>query len=224
MADGTLQILGLGTSAAPLRYDVTGSQALDLVAVKADFDGAAAAVDFVPMVQIFSDAGHLMAQAKGPTVTAGGSATVTFAPFLKSESAGGGTDPNAVHYDVANETGGFIDSSTTTNSISFYDKSGTGVYLTSDVGGAATGGFIGLQTGDGSTEIQSTDIVNRLKPTGGAFHVQNTAGGELLLIDEVGAVLIALTAGQQFRVLNLPIVNPGGTGRLWNNGGVVNIT
>ena len=39
MADATLQILGLGTSAVPLDYTVSGPQTLDLIAVKGDFDG-----------------------------------------------------------------------------------------------------------------------------------------------------------------------------------------
>jgi hypothetical protein len=90
MADGTLQILGSGTSAAPLTVNVTGSQSLDPVAIKATFDGTASGTDFVPVVELISDAGVVMAQAKGQTVTAGGSATVTFFPFGDEETATGG--------------------------------------------------------------------------------------------------------------------------------------
>jgi len=89
VADATLQILWLGTGAVPVDYNVTGNQALDLIAVKADFDGTSALVDFVPIVEILSDADHVMAQAKGPTVTAGDSATVTFAPFLNDLDTSG---------------------------------------------------------------------------------------------------------------------------------------
>lgn len=90
MPEGTLQILGQGTSAVPLDVDITGNQLLDLISVKADYDGTSAIVDFVPMVEIISDAGVVMAQAKGPTVLAGGSATVTFFPFGAEETAAGG--------------------------------------------------------------------------------------------------------------------------------------
>jgi hypothetical protein len=89
MADGTLQILGLGTSAVPLDYTASGDQSLDLVAVNADYDGGAAGVDWQPVVEIISTAGHVMARGVGPTITAGDSASVTFAPFLKAPAAGG---------------------------------------------------------------------------------------------------------------------------------------
>lgn len=87
MSNATLQILGQGTSAVPLDVPITGNQLLDLISVKADFDGGAAGVDFVPMVEIVSDAGVVMAQAKGPTVLAGDSATVTFFPFGAEEAS-----------------------------------------------------------------------------------------------------------------------------------------
>jgi hypothetical protein len=223
VADGTLQILGLGSSPVPLDYNVSGNQTLDLIAVKGDFDGSAAAVPWVPVVEILSDAGHVMAQAKGDTVAAGGSATVTFAPFLKGPG-GGGADPNAVHYNVPSEHGTFVDSVATTNGYSFWDQSGNGIYLTSEVFPGSTGGFIGLSTGDGETDITSTVIVNRLHPTGGAFEVQDTGGGDLVRVDETGAVWIFIGAAQQLTISGLPVVNPGGSGRVWNNGGVLNIT
>lgn len=111
MADATLQILGLGTSAVPLDYTVSGPQILDLLAVKGDFDGSAAGVDFVAVVEIISPAGAVMATSTSPTITAGSSATVTFAPFLRSaaSSSGGG----GIQFDTEPQDGGYLYTATT---------------------------------------------------------------------------------------------------------------
>jgi hypothetical protein len=106
VADATLQILGLGTSAVPLDYNVSGPQTLDLIAVKGTFDGSTAVVDFVAVVEILSPAGEVMATSTSPTITAGSSASVTFAPFLRSAStqtAGGG-----IKFDTEPQNGGYL--------------------------------------------------------------------------------------------------------------------
>ena len=90
MADRTLQILPGGQSSAPFTYTVPASSEFDLLAVRAVFDGTGAAGAFLPAIQIFSDAGVLMAQTFASSVAAGTSADATFAPFLASEEAGGG--------------------------------------------------------------------------------------------------------------------------------------
>lgn len=88
MAQETQQILGLGSGGAPLQYVVTGGQVLDLIAVQADYDGSGASGNFLPVVEILSDAGELMARGVGRTVVAGDSVSVTFAPFLEDPNAG----------------------------------------------------------------------------------------------------------------------------------------
>ena len=80
--DRTQQILPGGQSSAPFTYTVPGSTAFNLLAVRALVDGTSAAGAFLPCVQLWSDAGVLMAQRLGDSVAAGGAADVTFAPFL----------------------------------------------------------------------------------------------------------------------------------------------
>lgn len=87
MANGTVQVLGIPTEPTPFDYQVTTPDALDLVAVIADYDGSAAGGSFVPMVELISPAGEVMAQGKGSTVAAGDSRRVTFAPFLEEDTA-----------------------------------------------------------------------------------------------------------------------------------------
>jgi hypothetical protein len=91
MADRTQQILPGGQSSAPYTYTLPASTAFELLAVRAILDGTAAGGAFLPCVQLWSDAGQLMAQRVGSSVAAGGSADVTFAPFL-----GGDTTPCAI--------------------------------------------------------------------------------------------------------------------------------
>jgi hypothetical protein len=86
----TTQIAGLGTSDAPQDYAVVSSQVFELLAVTATFDGSGAAGDFLPCVEIITDSGHSLGTCVAGTVTAGDSAEVTFAPFLKAASSGGG--------------------------------------------------------------------------------------------------------------------------------------
>ena len=87
MTDATQEISGLGTSSAPLTYTVADAEGFDLAGVRATFDGTGAGGAFLPCVQILSPAGHVMAQTIGSSVLAGGSADVTFAPFLTNPSA-----------------------------------------------------------------------------------------------------------------------------------------
>jgi hypothetical protein len=83
VADATLQIQGLGTHSVPLDYTVSGAQSFGLVAIRAQFDGAAAAGSFKPCVQLVSPAGTIMSQTISDTVAAGSAADVTFLPFRR---------------------------------------------------------------------------------------------------------------------------------------------
>lgn len=89
MPVGTEYVKFSGDGPVPQDYTVAGAQTFDLQGVKADFDGSGAGGSFVPVVQILSPAGQVMAQAVGSVILAGGSATVTFAPFLKSATVAG---------------------------------------------------------------------------------------------------------------------------------------
>lgn len=82
------QVLVAGTASAPLSYTVPNATEIQLLAVNATVNGAAAASGFLPAIEIVSDGGVVVARV--PTLTevaAGGSAEVTFAPGLVGESA-----------------------------------------------------------------------------------------------------------------------------------------
>jgi len=81
------QILAAGTADAPLDYGVPNAQEILLKAVNANFDGSAAAGDFLPAVVIESDGGVVIARAIGQAVTAGDSAEVSFFPRVAGTSA-----------------------------------------------------------------------------------------------------------------------------------------
>lgn len=85
--DRTQQIWRPAVSPAPFTYTVPGSTAFELLAVRGLWDGTAAAGSYRPTVQLVSDSGEIMAQTIGDTVTAGGSADATFAPFLEMPEA-----------------------------------------------------------------------------------------------------------------------------------------
>jgi Concanavalin A-like lectin/glucanases superfamily len=79
-----LQLSVPQVAAAPLDYVVPGAQLIELVALNAVFDGSGAAAAFLPAVEIISDSGHTVSRSIVDTqVAAGGSAEVTFAPFLR---------------------------------------------------------------------------------------------------------------------------------------------
>lgn len=81
------QILVAGTAPVPLEYMVPNAVELIPRSINATFDGSGAGGDFLPTVEIVSDGGVVVARVPtDATVAAGGSAEVTFAPFLRSRA------------------------------------------------------------------------------------------------------------------------------------------
>lgn len=105
MADGTVSINVPRSGAAPEDYEIGGAADFDLLAARAVYDGTGAAGDFLPAFQILNAAGQVMATVFGDTVTAGDSAEVTFAPFLRSQNGGRiGGDSRGVYGNGAGES------------------------------------------------------------------------------------------------------------------------
>lgn len=72
-------------------YDVPHAQIIELVCATASFDGGGSAGAWFPAVEVVSDSGHVISRTVTPqSVPAGGSADVTFAPFLGAVGTGGG--------------------------------------------------------------------------------------------------------------------------------------
>jgi hypothetical protein len=80
------QIRGLGTGSAPLSYTVPGAQEIILKSLFASFNGAAASGSFLPCVRIVAPGGGVVAEyVTDNPIAAGGSAEVSFAPFLRTQ-------------------------------------------------------------------------------------------------------------------------------------------
>lgn len=91
MAD--VQLTQLATAAAPLVYTVPQGVEIRVKAVRAEYDGTAAAGAFLPQVHIVSDAGLTVARAsdQGVSVAAGGTADASFFPGVKHAAAAAAT-------------------------------------------------------------------------------------------------------------------------------------
>jgi hypothetical protein len=65
-----------------------------------------------------------------------------------------------------------------------------------------------------------------LSSSDGTITISATGGGEVVLesIGATGEIRLNIASGAYLRFVGLPTSNPGGTGRVWNNGGVLNIT
>lgn len=84
-----VQVRDIPLGDTPVGRVTKGSERMVVLVVDATFDGSGAAAGFVPAVQIISDAGEEVGTfPASDTVAAGGSAAVTFAPFLSGEGGG----------------------------------------------------------------------------------------------------------------------------------------
>lgn len=87
MADGTSFIQVSTSGGAPEDYLVSGASLLGLQTASATYDGSGAGGDFLPALQILDEVGRVTMTVFGSAVTAGDSAYVTFAPFLRQAAA-----------------------------------------------------------------------------------------------------------------------------------------
>ena len=86
MPDGKVNVTGTGSG--HLDYPVPGGVEFILKQAYASFDGTSAAAAWYPAVRLIGPDGNVAGEyITGSTVAAGGSADVTFAPFLKGAAA-----------------------------------------------------------------------------------------------------------------------------------------
>ena len=183
---------------APLTYNLADRQPLEVLAVHADYDGTGAGGSFKPAVSFYAPDGKKLGTFTADTITAGSTGSVTWFPFAPPSSAGGTTDPLAVHYDTAQGTGHFLTSTTSTGTT--IGDSGTGQINIQADDGAGGGGFIGITTAGGQVFLGSTTTTVKLNPAGGNFEVRDHTNALLLQIQEGGFQIVTLTAGTQLQV------------------------
>lgn len=99
------------------------------------------------------------------------------------------------------------------NGIDFTDNSGNGFFF--DV--AVDGGFTVHDHGTAGVFFQELG-------TGGIELKDQGGGGIILLCTSTGDITLNPGASAHLVFDNIPTSNPGGTNRVWNNGGVLNIT
>lgn len=86
------QIALTKAQAAPLDYVVPNAQAIVPLAVNATFDGSGATGNWLPVLELYSDSGQVIARTfPSSPIDAGGSAECTFAPFLRDAGGGAGS-------------------------------------------------------------------------------------------------------------------------------------
>lgn len=105
MAEGTVPIAITSPGTSALSYTVPANQVLNLQAVRAVFDGTAAAGAFLPAVQIVNTNGAVMAQTIGSSVAAGGNADASFFRGVRSTS---GTSPTISYPELVLSSTGLL--------------------------------------------------------------------------------------------------------------------
>lgn len=217
MASDNTAILVAGSEDAPFGYTVPNTQTITPLCCNATFDGSGASGDFVPTLEIVSDSGIVIARCPASTtVVAGDSAEVTFAPFLRASSTGGGT--SGIFFDTKNGLGQTHYFALFTSGTVGLDS---GIELVADGDGGIniaannTPGH-GTLTMSGKNVDLSADLDTNISSTNGDIVISANSTGNSVFIAPDPAGYIVLE--------NLPTSSPGGTGRVWNSGGVLHIT
>jgi hypothetical protein len=189
VADNTLSIRVPVSGAIPEDYVIGGASDIDVLAIMGDWDGSGSGSDFLPVVQFLDAAGQVIAQAIGAVIAAGGSATVTFAPFLESKSVatGGGiqfdTSPQAgdwLYVETDNESG-----SPNGYGMEFNDQSGGGIKVESlygvEVLSAGSDGISLRDIGTGGAQLFSA--VGVFIESGDVFVKADSSGSKTIYLD-----------------------------------------
>jgi hypothetical protein len=236
---------------APYSYEVPASLEVQPYTSTATFDGTGAGGSFVPTLSIYSQSGALLASVfpVGVVMSPGDVAEVTWLPPFGSapsaSPAGGGikfdthpqggtwlyveTDgpaagPNGYGMDFEDDSGNGLNlQSTTVVSINSTDPSIDGIELQA-AGGASA---VSLNMGDAGFQVDDY--------THGGIKLQEEAGGTAGIVlrdlgtggvelDSAGGGPISLVNTGHLVITGLPTSNPGGSGVVWNNSGVLSIT
>ena len=159
-------IEGFTGPATPSTYKLPPGQVLEVLAVRADFNGAGSAGPYVPQVSFYAQDGRKLGSFPSPTTVAmGASAGCTFFPTAPPSSGGGGG--TGIQYDTAN-SGDWLEIATTSNAhlpsvafttageFSVIDSSGFGSAVTLE---AASGGNVNVTaSGGGDVAVGGTNM------------------------------------------------------------------
>lgn len=201
----------LGAPAPTVTYTLPPGVTFDVEAVYIEVDTTGAGADVTAELSISEQSGVVIARkAQTQTIDAGASGSATWALRLSDEAAtpspGGGiqfdTYPQAGNWLYVEGTNGV--GSPDGETIELHDTSAGafGIRIHSDAG----------QVDMDGAQAQVVALVSTLSLQANT-DITATANQDVIL-----------SPGRYLVLNNLPIVNPGGAGRVWNNGGVLSIT
>jgi len=232
---GQINIVNNATGAITVR-GVTGSGDVDLT------QNANANINVVVNATGSTGRINIINNATGPITVNG--ATGSGGVMIQNS----GTDPNFSGIELLDFSGNGIniDASQADGPVTIYGGNNSVLMAASDFGAANlwtyVGGGINLfnnrnlgTPGASQIKIQNYDHGNMLITQGrqgvtgfaGGMQITNYATGSIQIQSTTGSgdiILDMTNASGYIRMTGLPTSNPGGTGRVWNNSGVLNIT
>ena len=194
---------------APFTFDVPATLEIRPDTAHATFDGTNASGDFLACLSFYDNFGNLLARQFSPTpVVAGDVAQVTFIPPFGSAASGSAADQEGLHWGTNTDTLALGLALISAAGYFFQDTNSGGFFFISQGGGW---GFTDHDGGEFNVVADS-----------GGVSLNGGTGGVLLTAAAGGGMVLA--TGGELVLGALPTVNPGGSGQVWNNAGVLNIT
>jgi hypothetical protein len=130
----------------------------------------------------------------------------------------------------------YIDPTNAGNALVYIVNDTTTATVTVFAAGEVDVNSLGRTAITGANSIALTSASGSVQATAGTSMTLAAAGGDLLIqatgsgknatvtVNNGGSIQFVVSGGGYITMSGLPTVNPGGTGRIWNNGGVLNIT
>jgi hypothetical protein len=217
-----------GTHTAPFTYTVPGSGEVAPYTATATFDGTGSSGVFVPCLSMYSQDGVLLARLPltVSTIAQGGSAEVTWAPFL---GTGTGAKPSAAG--LGFQKGGvlvgtepivdFIDSTSSTFAL-VDDTVNTRVTVTATATGSVA--FTFGDGSDGALHYDGTTTILGMAPVGGVYTLTRDINATSIIVD--AAATIKPSGWRIFAtgtLSNAGSINANGNAPNLNNGGVAQV-
>jgi hypothetical protein len=181
------QITDMGTKAAPSTRTTKQSERFELLAVNATFTGTGAASAYLPCVEVISDSGAVVSRTFAASVAAGSSAEVTFAPFLRDPTQGGGiqfdTDPQSGDWLLVETTG---TNPATSYSLDLYSQDDmrlrSDTFIELDAGDIElNGGNVDITGAKTQSLFVSLGTIDITSPVGSTGHISLSSRGQLIL-------------------------------------------
>ena len=212
----------LGSNVVPLTYKVPVPGSLTALSAAATFDGTAANA-FKPCLSFYDSDGNLLARATATTVAAGASAEVSWFPAVIPIQDG-------IHYGVTGNVGDTLNVIADNGPIDLIDQDqGSGSQAQLDLTASTDVAHVHLVAEEFATSGATANLfMDAAEPTSEQIVLQLFGGaGFAAIVLTISQILSGGAIDLQAPTIvmsQLPILDPGFSGALWNNGGVVNVS